>query len=224
MTAIILFVLMAADVTDLGIVDSTHGFNFTVPKNRTDIMGLELCFMPRTDPTNAAVTMTLSKAQAENMTMTGENVPEDVQDGRVVLGMRWVLTSGRKGKWRLGAFDLWREEPEPPTATQTFVSDGASGLDSRTHGLSNHDAPYGQGQRFDSASIHQSTNDAPVRAWHGAQAVVKDSLTPDPELARAIAEHFNRPANPPPMPPSTNTNESATKRAMLEFYKHGPKR
>lgn len=37
--------------TDLGIVDSTHGFNFTVPKNRSDIIGLELCFMPRTEPT-----------------------------------------------------------------------------------------------------------------------------------------------------------------------------
>lgn len=264
------------EIIQLGTVCEGKGISIVWP-DRSDIVSLEISFLkPGTGITNLA-TMTTT-----NRLLELKDLPQNLPDGRLICGFRWVLTSGRKGKWRLGAFDLWRNEPEPPTAKQTFISDGV-GRSENDSSASADSLPVTMARRFDSATIRQSTNDAPVRAWHGAmQAVVKESLTPepenkyaapnmtffkrvkdgktnywariagewidfgtntfevsnnrvisyqgktaftiDPELAREIAEHFNRPANPPPMPPSTNTNESATKRAMLEFYKHGPKR
>lgn len=88
-----------------------------------------------------------------------------------------------------------------------------------------------------------SASSFPVRRWHGAMAALAQPqqipltggsvtfVTPEmisvngvvsvEELSRAVA--LRRTTIPPPMPPSTNTMQSAHARAMLEFMKHGPK-
>lgn len=73
------------------------------------------------------------------------------------------------------------------------------------------------------------TNDAPIRAWHGAitDHSVGSNTMVDPDLARAVAEQFRKPTDPPPpLPPATNGmqrayEETPAQRAQRMFFEQG---
>lgn len=263
--AIILFAAsLRAEVVQLGTISQGVGISVDWPKDRPDIVSLELTFLkPGAGVTN------LTTIQTTNHLLQIADMPAEIPDGRIIVALRWLCLGGVKSQYRMATMDLYRNAPEPPIVKPTFVSTDGNTIYQIETGTNvslsvpnrpltleemqlvknfkgkinypeqNYAAPdgtiytrneNGKTNRWVRMSgqwcfIDENTN----QVWTVQSNTIEDyrgktAFTIDPELTKAIAEHFNRPTNPPPMPPSTNTNESATKRAMLEFYKHGPKR
>lgn len=180
-----------AECIDLGVVDATHGINFSVPR-RSDLAWLELTFLPRTPPTNA-VMMQISPEYFED-TLTTQNIPEGVPDGRVWLAMRWLLRTGEGTEYRMAAFDLWRRKPEPPVARPTVIG-GTNFMNGESRPVRETRTPVVQGpmegrtpSQFDSATVQDST--IPMRKANGG-------------LEQAVSDAFRKVTDPlPPLPPA----------------------
>lgn len=221
--AILFAFSLRAEVIQLGTICRGTGIDIIYP-DRSDIVAIEITFLKLGTGVTNCVTLVTT-----NRLLQLADIPAELPDGRTILAMRWVLLGGVKSAYRMATMDLYRNLPDAPIAKPTFISftDGASGAATGVLRSPAYDAPVGQGQGIDTPTIQ--TNDAPVRAWHGAMTppTNKQSLSVDPDLARAVAEQFRKPTDPPPpLPPATNGMQRAyqpteAQKAMLKFFKDG---
>lgn len=208
--AILFAISLRAEVIQLGTVSLGTGIDIVWP-DRPDIVSLEITFLkPGTGITNLVTIVTT------NRLLKIADIPAELPDGRTILAMRWLTLGGIKSAYRLATMDLYRNPPDAPIARPTFVSNSQ---------------PLQNVQQFNGSQLLQNmqqvvvTNDAPVRAWHGAMT---QSLSVDPNLARAVAEQFRKPTDPPPpLPPSTGgmqrafQPETPARQAQRRFFEQG---